>query len=142
MPPSLARSMRRSIIRLLLFCFASCRRSVGVLDVFVEVRDLGGHTIQAQFVEQPRQVLGNLLTLSEDRQERFCATIDEGSLPEQPGINVIEQERSPRRHVDQAALLGAESGFATEGGSEFRSEGQRRASRRGSTVYRMETPQR
>ena len=60
-------------------------------------------------------MISKRLALDENRQERFRTGIDKAGLLEEPGIDVVEQQRRSRRHVDQLPMLRGQIGFAAAG---------------------------
>jgi hypothetical protein len=72
-------------------------------------------------------VIGESLTLHEDRQHRPGAVVDEGALCSQPPVNMVEVQRGPGRQVHQLSALRGQ--VASEGRDEVIPEGDHLASR-------------
>jgi hypothetical protein len=75
------------------------------LEVTGQVGDLPWHAVEAELFQNPYQVIGESLALDEDGQEGSATGVHEGSLPDEPAVDVVQEERRPRAHVNEAAPL-------------------------------------
>jgi hypothetical protein len=109
------------------------------LEVTGQVGELPWHAVEAELLQNPYQMIGESLALDEDGQEGSATGVHEGSLPDEPAIDVVQEERRPRGHVHEAPPLWREMRLASQGPDQLRSEGQSRATASRSAVNRSET---
>jgi hypothetical protein len=69
-------------------------------------------------------VIGELGALGDDGEQGAAPLVHERSLLDEPCIDVIEEQRRARGHVDQLAALGREISLPAEGGYQVALEGQ------------------
>src|SRR5262249_17392393 len=103
---------------------------------FVEPLHVPRHSVEAETVKEAREVIGEGLSLGQDRQQCSGPLVDEGLLLEQPGVDMIEEQRGPYRHVDERAALRTQVRLPTEGAHQLLLEGERFTSRRRAAVNR------
>lgn len=76
--------------------------------VAAQVGHLPGCAVETELLQDPDQVVGQGLPLGQDRQEAPGSGVDQGSLADEPAINMVQKQRGSRGHLDEAAALRGE----------------------------------